>query len=153
MSSVPALAPLGVAGPSEDELCAQFAESGVKPREIRLLWRWLSGLVEPASLADAVPLLERGAAWLFAGQGTIHGWPGARACFRLLVDVVGVVQPSCARVVVVVRRVLAATRATGFFEMGLPKERGLWADTADRIARLFLPSPHDPRALAGVVGR
>jgi site-specific recombinase len=151
--STPALAPLGVAGPSEDDLCAQFAESGVKPREIRSLWRWLSTLVEPASLADAVPLLERGAEWLFAGQKTIHGEPGATARLRLLLDVLGVVEPWRAGVVAVVRRVLAETRATGFFEMGLPNERGLWAETADRMARLFLPSPRDPRDLAGVVGR
>src|SRR5262249_578087 len=151
--SVPALAPLGVSGPSEDQLGAQFAESGVKAREIRLLWRWLSTLAEPETLADAVPLLERGATWLFQGARKINREPGATAGLRRLLDVLGAVEPWRARVMAVVRRVLAEIRATGFFEMGLPNERGLWSETADRMARLFLPSPRDPRDLAGVVGR
>ena len=149
--SVPALAP--PAGPSADALCAQFGELGIKPREMRALVRWLAGLTEPASLGDAVAALEAGTAWLFAGAKTVGDEPGPTARLRLLVEVLATVEPWRIAVVAQFRRVLAETRATGFFEMGLPNERGLWAETADRMARMFLPSPRDPRDLAGVMGR
>ena len=134
-------------------MCAQFGESGVKPREIRALARWLSSLTEPSSLADAVAALEGGTAWLFAGAKTISGEPGPTTRLRLLIEVLATVESWRACVMAHLRRVLAETRATGFFEMGLPNERGLWAETADRMARMFLPSPRDPRDLAGVMGR
>src|SRR5690349_5235490 len=118
--SLPALAP--PAGPSADAVCAQFGELGIKPREMRALARWLAGLTEPASLADAVAALEAGTAWLFAGVKTIGGEAGATARLRLLVEVLGTVEPWRESVMAQVRRVLAETRATGFFEMGLPNE-------------------------------
>src|SRR5262245_36696447 len=123
-------APLLAPGPSCEQLCAQFAAAGVKAAEIRVLWRWLSALTAPATLADAVGALETGAGWLFAGAKTVAGEPGATARLRLLLAVLAEVEPWRARVAASLRRVLTETRATGFFEMGLPNERGLWQETA-----------------------
>jgi site-specific recombinase len=54
----------------------------------------------------------------------------------------------------VIRSVL--TESSGlllFARLGLPNDRGFWAETTDRLSRHFLPEPVDPNDLAQTLGR
>src|SRR5438477_4214549 len=105
--------------PSEDELAARFGTSSVKPREIRMLGRWLASVGPPRSLEETADALERGARWLFAGARQIAGETGATARLRLLLAVLREVPPRRVQFSAHLGSVLAGTDASGFLESGL----------------------------------
>lgn len=74
--------------------------------------------------------------------------------FELLVRALEAFPSAAERVRACVQTILRQTTAlTLFAEIGLPNDRGLIAETADRMARRWLPQPPDERNLAALCFR
>jgi site-specific recombinase len=96
-----------------------------------------------AELPDQLVLIEQIGRFVVAGPG-IPGAVGHPALARLELLVIALERIPAARrrFVGVLEAVLRSTRGVKLFgEIGLPNDRGLLAETTDRLARRFLPEP------------
>lgn len=96
-----------------------------------------------AELADQLVLVEQLGRFVVAGPA-IPGAVGHSALARLELLVLALERIPAARrrFVGTLEAVLRSTRAVKLFgEIGLPNDRGLLAETSDRLARRFLPEP------------
>lgn len=108
-----------------------------------------------APLADQLVVIEQIGRYIVAGP-LIPGAVGHSALARLELLVLALERIPAARRRFrdTLRAVLTATRAVKLFgEIGLPNERGLLAETTDRLARRFLPQPPSPREMWMLAGR
>ena len=106
-------------------------------------------------LPDQLVALEQLGRFVIAGP-SVAGAVGGATLGRLELLVVALERIPAAkqRFQDTLRSVLSQTRAIKLFgEIGLPNERGLLAETTDRLARRFLPEAPQPHELWMLVGR
>jgi len=95
-----------------------------------------------APLADQVLVLEQLGRFIVAGPGVPGSAQPQLARLRLLVDALELVPAAQVRFQALVQSVLSQLRAVKLFgEIGMPNDRGLLAETTDRLARALLPEP------------
>src|SRR4051812_28311386 len=153
MSSSTAAALTETPAPDAELLATRYA-GRLKPRDTRALHRWLAALpAEAPTLEIAMRALEAGARWLRSGGALIESEPAPIVRVRLLVDVLQEVPPWRRAVAAAVARVCAEGDAMPALESGLPNDRGLWPESADRMSRRFLPSSDSARDLGALVSR
>jgi site-specific recombinase len=153
MSSSTAAA-LTDAPPPDAELLATRHAGRLKPRDTRALHRWLSALpAEASSLEVAMRALEAAARWLRSGGALTETEPAPIVRLRLLIDVLEEVPSWRRAVAAAVARACAEGDAMPALEAGLPNDRGLWPESADRLSRRFLPSADSTRDLGALVSR
>ena len=117
--------------PDDEDLCAWFRAGPVKPRDIRILHRWLNALAPDAALAACGDAREAGAEWVDR--------PTDR--FTLLLDALEPVPAWRQAVAHAVATVVHDSDPVSLFELGLPNDRGLREETSDRLAHKLLPVP------------
>lgn len=149
-------------GPPSDELPhrEQFLRIlGTTDNKAAPLLRVLLAKCKPdASLAEQLVIIEQLGRYVVAGP-SIPGAVGHPALARLELLVLALERVPAAkrRFCGTLGAVLSSTRAVKLFgEIGLPNERGLLAETTDRLARRFLPEPpalHELWMLAGRILR
>jgi len=145
MSALPALqdlpAPVSEELPSREQFLRILGTTDVKAAP---LLRVLLAKCRPdAELADQLVLVEQLGRFVVAGPA-ISGAVGhpALARLELLVMALERIPAAQQRFVGMIERVLRQTRGVKLFgEIGLPNDRGLLAETSDRLARRFLPEP------------
>jgi len=152
------LAPLG-----ELPDLMRFAEArgpgAARCKSVRELHAWLIALDPSASLETREAQLVAGGRWLRARgalpqrQAAALDEPSPTRRLRLLFDALDLAPGLRARLVEVLASIIAETQALGLLEAGLPNPRGLGAETADRLARRFLPSLEDAHDLGRLLGR
>ncbi len=102
-----------------------------------------------APLTDRLVAIEQLGRFIVAGPSTS---PVGR--LELVVSAVERVPAARARLLACLRAVFAETTAERLFSVvGLPNDRGLFAETTDRLADRFLPTPPDEHDLAELAGR
>lgn len=109
----------------------------------------LAKLKPEAAFDDQLTALEQLGRFVVAGPN-VPGVPGGAALARLEMLVVALERIPAARkrFQATLYSVLSQTRAIKLFgEVGLPNDRGLWAETTDRLARRFLPEAPSPKEL------
>src|SRR5262249_25803735 len=136
----PAAAPLDELPPRE-----QFLRIlGTTDAKAAPLLRVLLAKCKPqAELPEQLVMIEQLGRFVVAGPG-IPGAVGHPALARLELLVLAVERIPAARVRFfgALGVVIKSTRAVKLFgEIGLPNDRGLLAETTDRLARRFLPEP------------
>ncbi len=100
---------------------------------------------------DAVEALGR---FIVAGPAMPTVGNEAIARLQLLVELLERVPEAKARFQGTLRSVLSQTRAIKLFgEIGMPNDRGLWAETTDRLARKLLPEAPAPHELSMLAAR
>jgi site-specific recombinase len=134
------------AQPSPNELIARYATT-LGAREVRDLVRWLGEGREPFAL------LESALEWLFRGGAEIGGEAGGTVRLRVLVEVLEAAPAWRSSFAAAMTTALVGSTVLSLLESGLPNQRGLFEETADRLARRLLPTPRDPRDLADVIVR
>jgi site-specific recombinase len=140
--------------PPDAELLATRHAGRLRPRDTRALHRWLSALPADAlSLEVAMRALEAAARWLRSGGALTETEPAPIVRLRLLVDVLEEVPLWRRAVAAAVARVCAEGDAMPALESGLPNDRGLWPESADRLSRRLLPSADSARDLGALVSR
>ncbi len=115
----------------------------------------------PGATADErVDALERLFIWLRSGRAVAavsvaaSGESRQILRLRLLVRALEIVPPLRQRLAVTIERVLVDSVGGGLFgRLGLPTDRGFFAETIDRVSRRFLPEPRDARDLLQLVAR
>src|SRR4051794_62414 len=150
--------------PAEDRPdFATFAErlgaGAAKLRSVRELHAWLASPDRAAPLEIRCDRLEAAARWLRT-SGAIPqrervdpAEPMPTRRLRLLVDALAVAPGYAQLFRALVSTVLADSQPLGLFEAGLPNQRGIGAETGDRMSRRFLPSVRSPRDLSALLGR
>src|SRR4051812_42343397 len=139
------------ATPPDAESLAQRHTGRVKPRDVRALHRWLSTLpAAPPTVDVAMQSLEAAARWLRSGGALIEVEPAPIVRLRLLVDVLDEVPAWRRALAAAVAHVCADGDALPALEAGLPNDRGLWEESADRMSRRFLPSAEAARDLGAL---
>ncbi len=94
---------------------------------------------------EAVEALGR---FIVAGPSIPNAGSETLARLQLLVEVLERVEAVRARFQATIHSVLSRTRGIKMFgEIGMPNDRGLWAETTDRLARKFLPEAPAPHEL------
>lgn len=142
------------APPPDPEALATRHAGRVKPRDLRALHRWLVGLAGAGgSLDGAMRVLETGARWLRSGSALIEVEPAPVVRLRLLIEVLEDVPAWRHALAAVVARVLGDGDALPALESGLPNDRGLWPESADRLSRRFLPAADTSRDLGALISR
>jgi len=139
---------------------AAFLETlgGADPDAAALLRILLAKLDPDAPLAAQLTAAEHLGRFVVAGP-RIRGVSGNAALARLELLVVALERIPAARkrFEATLFAMLSQTYGIKLFgEIGLPNERGLWAETTDRLARRFLPEaprPHELWMLAGHIIR
>jgi len=132
--------------PTRDELGKLVGTKGGKA--LSRLHLLLGQLVPDAELADHVAVLAKLGRFIVAGPAIATAGNPALARLRLLVEALERVEPVRVRFQTVVHAVLSQTRAIKLFgEIGMPNDRGLLAETTDRLARRVLPEPPQPYEL------
>ncbi len=92
--------------------------------------------------------------FLVAGPAMPTAGHEAIARLQMFVDLLERVPEAQARFQALVRSVLTQTRGIKLFgEVGMPNDRGLWAETTDRLARRFLPEAPTPHELWRLASR
>jgi site-specific recombinase len=153
MSSSTAAALADPGTPDAESLAARHA-GRVKPRDVRALQRWLSALpAEAPSLAAAMGALESAARWLRSGGALVESEPAPIVRLRLFVDVLDEVPAWRRALASAVARVCQQGDALPALEAGLPNDRGLWPESADRLSRRLLPAADSTRDLGALVSR
>ncbi len=105
-------------------------------------------------LEDQLDGIEALGRFVIAGPPMPTVGHDALARLQLLVDLLEKVPAARARFQRTMRSVLAQTRAIKLFgEVGLPNDRGLLAETTDRLARKFLPEAPQPHELTMLASR
>ncbi|MDB4966982.1 MAG: agmG [Myxococcales bacterium] len=139
--------------PDLESLAARHAGQ-VKPRDVRALHRWLSTLPPaPPTLDVAGAALEAGARWVRTGTALVGVEPPPIVRLRLLVEILEEVPSWRMAFGAAVARAVADGDAIPALESGLPNDRGLWPESADRLARRLLPSADSQRDLGALVSR
>ncbi|MCU1283240.1 MAG: Site-specific recombinase, partial [bacterium] len=142
------------AAPPDAELLATRHAGRVKPRDTRALHRWLSALpADPPTLEVAMRGLEAAAHWLRSGGALTETEPAPIVRLRLLVDILDEVPNWRRAIAAALARVCADGDAVPALEAGLPNDRGLWPESADRLSRRFLPSADSARDLGALISR
>ena len=138
--------------PSRDEFLALLGVPDAKaPALLRVLLERVRPGATPDELAVAFEHLGR---FIVAGPAIATRGPSAHARLALVVLALERVPAARARVTAGLARWLGATSAIRLLaEVGLPNDRGLWAETTDRLASRLLPPPPDARDLAAVTAR
>ncbi len=117
----------------------------------------LGQLVPNAELSDQLEVLEKLGRFIVAGPSVATAGHEAIARLQMLVEALEGVESVRARFQAVLHAVLSQSRAIKLFgEVGLPNDRGLLAETTDRLARRLLPeapAPHELWALCGKIVR
>ncbi|MBL0214981.1 MAG: gliding motility protein [Myxococcales bacterium] len=121
----------------------------------------LYGVIDACHPSDVLEAqldsLERLGRFIVAGPAMPTVGHGGLARLQLLVDMLERVPEARVRFQGTVRSVLQQTRSIKLFgEIGMPNDRGLLAETTDRLARKFLPeapAPHELVMLAGKIIR
>lgn len=153
MSSSTAAAQVDAPPPDFETLAARHA-GRVKPRDLRALHRWLTSLpADGGTLEVASASLDAGARWLRGGGALVEVEPPLVVRLRLLVEIVEEVSPWRRAFAATVARLLADGDALPALESGLPNDRGLWPESADRLARRFLPTADSERDLGAAISR
>lgn len=139
--------------PDLDALAARHA-GRVKPRDLRALHRWLVALPGDGGTVDqASANLEVGARWLRGGSVLVAVEPPLVVRLRLVVEILEEVAAWRRALGAAVARVCGDGDALPALESGLPNDRGLWPESADRLARRFLPSADSGRDLGALISR
>jgi site-specific recombinase len=136
------------------------APSSPRHRSVHELHGLLVACKPGSSQAARVEALERLARWL-QGNRAVASTPGAPSGespqvmrVRMLVLALGACPPFGARVAATLGRVLEESFGGGLFaRLGVPSDRGFFAETVDRVSRRFLPEPRDDRDLLQFVAR
>jgi site-specific recombinase len=137
----------------ELDALAQRHAGRVKPRDLRALHRWLSALAPNPTLETAQAALETGARWLRTRSALLDVEPPLVVRLRLLVEVLEDVPLFCERLAAQIAALLKSGAVMPALESGLLNDRGLGAESADRLARRFLPAADDTRDLGALVSR
>jgi site-specific recombinase len=127
--------------PSRDEFLATL--QGADGRAAALLHLLLKRCRHGAPLTQQLTCLEHLGRFVVAGP-EIPGSAGHAALTRLemLVQALERVPAAQRRFQATLHAVMSETRAIKLFgEIGMPNDKGLWAETTDRLARTFLPEP------------
>jgi site-specific recombinase len=125
----------------------------VKPRDLRALHRWLSTLEGMPSVETAQTALETGARWLRTPGALIEAEPALVVRLRLLVEILEDVPRWRELLAAQIGTLLKTGQLMPALESGLPNDRGLGAESADRLARRFLPAADDLHDLGALVSR
>ncbi len=135
-----------LAGPPSDEL--PLREEFLKTigafdgRAAGLLRVLLSKCKADAPLDEQLVAVEQLGRFVVAGPAVPSGSHPALARLELLIHALERIPAAKRRFEATVGTVLRGTRGVRLFgEIGLPNDRGLWAETTDRLARRFLPEP------------
>jgi site-specific recombinase len=126
----------------------------IDPKASPLLRILLAKLRPEAPLAEQLTAIEQLGRFVIAGPGV----PGAAvhetlARFEMLVVALERIPAAQRRFQATLRSVFAQTRGLKLFgEVGLPNDRGLLAETTDRLARRFLPEAPAPLELVALAG-
>ncbi len=146
--------------PDPDAFGAALAPDKPRHRQLRKLLSLLVEL-EPRGDDDAV---ERGllrlTAWVRRGgeppafAGGSASQSAAERRLRLLVAAVEAFPSLRVRLAHLVQRVLVHKAAVNFLaRVGIPGDRGLFAETADRVSRRLMPQPADEEDVTDLVAR
>jgi site-specific recombinase len=145
---------------SPADLRSVFDEKDRRNRRVGVLIELLKAIDEKPDLSSRLAALEALFAWVKQRDGAVplpSGEAGAPVEVRRLVVLVAMAErePALrARFANVLHAVLSETEGLPLFaEAGLPNERGIVDETADRLARRFLPRPRDEHLLARFLGR
>ena len=146
-------APAEPTPPDADALASRHA-GRVKPRDVRALHRWLTTLPGAETRLDrASTALEAGARWLRAGGALIEVEPAAVVRLRLLCDVLDETPAWRRAFAQMIARVCSDGDPVPALESGLPNDRGIWPESADRMSRRLLPAAETGRDLGALVSR
>src|SRR5262249_19765715 len=149
-SASPALA--DVQAPDAETLASRYA-GRIRPRDMKALHRWLSALPPQPALDVALQVLEGASRWLRSGGALIESEPAPIVRLGLLVDILEDVALWRRALAAAVARVCREGDPLSALEAGLPNDRGLWAESNDRMARRFLPTTDSARDLGALVSR
>lgn len=126
------------------------AEGKALPR----LYSLLAGYDPNDDLETHLEEAEAIGRFLVAGPSMKTAGHEALARLQLLVELLERVPEAQSRFCSLIRSVLSQTRGIKLFgEVGLPNDRGLWAETTDRLARRFLPEAPAPHELVMLASR
>ena len=107
-----------------------------------------------APFADQLTALEQLGRFVVAGPSIAKHSEPALLRLELLLNALERIPAARRRFQATLHSVLSRTRAIKLFgEIGLPNDRGLLAETSDRLARRFLPQPPADGELFALVGR
>jgi len=134
-----------------DTLCRRFEDAALPPRDLRALHKRLTALAEAAPDERAAKL-DDVARWVRVGRARSDE-PAPIARLRTLLDVLGAAPVFREALSAALASALDGKDAVALFESGLPNDRGLWKETADRLARRLLPTLRDERDLGTLVDR
>lgn len=146
---------VALVGPDAAAFGAEVCPSAPRSRCARRLHERL-GAIDPAATAlERERALVRLAAWIRRGPRPPEvrkGEPPQVARTRLLVAALRAFEPLRARLARLVAVILVEESADAFFaKAGIPGDRGLFAETVDRLARRVLPQPIDEEDLTHLV--
>lgn len=127
----------------------RFGQDGVPARDARELYGVLTDLRSDAGLEESERGLARCIKWVRKENRRVS--VAQRA--RIFVDALHADEAFAVRFSATLCHVLTETRAADMLETGIPNERGIWEETADRLSRKLLPTPRDERDLGTVVSR
>ena len=138
-----------------DAYVRTFAAAEPKNRPVRKLHALLVRMQPGAPLSERVHTLREILGWVTA-RGHIPGRNAdeAAARARFLVNVLDVAEALAEPTVATLRAIVTTSNAIGLFaDMGLPGDRGLYAETIDRLSRRLLPEATDERDLEHIVAQ
>jgi site-specific recombinase len=139
--------------PPTAETVAKRYASVLKPRDLRSLHRWLNSVIPGAPLDESVAALEAGARWLRGGAALSRVEPAPIARLRVLAELLEDVPAWRRALAECVATVLREMELLPALESGLPNDRGIGPESADRLARRFLPTPNADRDLGELLSR
>jgi site-specific recombinase len=135
-----------------------LAPGAARLKSVRELHAWLVSLDPSARPEARAAQLIVGVRWL-RGRGAVPvreagrlDEPSPTRRLRLLLEVLALVPWFRMRLAELIASVLAGSSALGLLEVGLPNTRGVGAETADRLARRFLPSVDEAQDLGALLG-
>jgi len=137
--------------PSRNQFLGMLGVADAKaPALLRVL---LARMRPDAPLAELVVVFEQLGRFIVAGPAIATAGPSAHARLELLVLALERVPEARDRMAGALSALLRDVTAVRLLAVvGLPNDRGLWAETTDRLAERFLPAPPNPRDLAAMVG-
>lgn len=142
------------------DLRALFAEGDRRNRRVGALVELVAALERATDLTSRLDALEALFTWIKQRDNGVPlpvGEVGAPAELRRLIVVLALCEKAPALREILGRtlgHVLAETEGLPLFaEAGLPNDRGIVDETADRIARRLLPRPRDEHQLSRLLGR
>jgi site-specific recombinase len=164
IASTPALAAAEEL-PDLGTFAERVAAGASRLKSVRELHAWLASLDPLAPLEIRCERLEVLARWLRASgpippragfdasDSTDQADPTSTRRLRLLLQAFEIAPACTARFRKLVANLLGESHGIDLFEAGLPNQRGVWAESSDRLSRRFLPSVRSPRDLLELVAR